>query len=69
MKLPKSRTGVEPRTGIHTLGLIKPRTGVEPRTGLHYFRMEKAEDRPRAEDRCVCPASAANTQKRGSEVA
>ena len=66
MKLPKPRTGVEPRTGIHTLGLIKPRAGVEPRTGLHCFRMEKAEDRHGAEDRCVCPASAPNTQQLSS---
>ena len=61
MTLSKLRAGVEPRKGIHTISLIKPRTGVEPRTCLHYFRMEKAEDRRRAKDRCVCPASPPNT--------
>ena len=41
--------------------MSKPKTGVELRTGLLYYRMKKAEARPRAEDRCVCPASAPNT--------
>ena len=37
------------------------RTGVEPRTGEHDYKIEKVEDRRRAEDRWEPPAGAQYT--------
>ena len=43
-------------------------TGVEPRTGVHYFRIEKAEDRRRADNRPVCTALAQYTLLHGKDL-